>query len=57
MGGYSTDKDGIVTFRDEANRLLFDRPTSVAVSGWHTHPHIAGKFTVLDTSSGKVKEK
>jgi len=57
MGGYSTDKDGVVTFRDENNRLLFDRPTSVAVSGWHAHTAIAGKFTVIDTSTGKVKEK
>jgi hypothetical protein len=57
MGGYSTDKDGIVTFRDENNRLWFDRPTSVSLSGWHLHPHIASKFTVLDTTTGKVKEK
>jgi hypothetical protein len=57
MGGYSTDKDGIVTFRDEGNKLWFDRLTSVALTGWHLHPHIANKFTVLDTVTGKVKEK
>ena len=54
MSAYSTDKDGITSFRDENNKLLFDKAAGVNVPGWSTHPSIAGKFKNVSESTGKA---